>query len=74
MDNLISSQPAPQTAADYEAAVDAQIKEMKSLNSQMHTDRAEINRLEAETESLKAEAHRLKRETRKLLASMGLVL
>ena len=64
MDNLASLQPVPQTAADYEAAVEQLLAEMKRLNQQMQSDRTDIERLKAETRELKA-------ETRALLTSMG---
>ena len=63
MDNLISSQPAPQ-AADYEAAIAQILTEIRYSNEQMQSDRAEIDRLRAQTKALKA-------ETRALLADMG---
>ena len=64
MDSVLSSQPVPKSAADYEAAVEQLLAEMKRLNQQMQSDRTDIERLKAETRTLKA-------ETRARLLSMG---
>jgi hypothetical protein len=64
MEDLLSSQPTPQTAAEYEAAIEHLLMEMQRLNQRMKDDQAVIDRL-------KAESDMLKRETRALLASMG---
>jgi peptidoglycan hydrolase CwlO-like protein len=64
MDDLMSLQPAPRTAAEYEAAIEQMLTEMQRLNQQMQKDQADIDRLSAEIAALKA-------ETRVLLASMG---
>ena len=64
MENLVSSQTAPQAASDYEASFNQLMAEMERLNEQMRSDRADIERLKAETQMLKA-------ETRAVLASMG---
>lgn len=61
------SQPAPQTAVDYEAAVERCLVEMRNLNEQMQQDRREIDELKVETQALK-------RETRALLSHMGVAL
>jgi hypothetical protein len=64
VDNVVSAQPLPQTAADYEAAVEQLLAEVKRLNQHMQSDRTDIERLKTETRTLKA-------ETRALLLSMG---
>ena len=70
MTNSASVQPEPQTEAEYEAAFERLLVEMKSINDsmvpggQMHSDRCEIERLKAETQVLR-------NETRALLVSMG---
>ena len=64
MDNVVSAQPLPQNAADYEAAVEQLLAEVKRLNQHMQSDRTDIERLKTETRTLKA-------ETRALLLSMG---
>ena len=64
MNDVVSSQSLPQTAADYEAAVEQLLAEMKRLNQQMQNDRTDTERLKDETQTLKA-------ETRALLLSMG---
>lgn len=64
MENFVSSQPVPQTSADYEAAVEQLLAEMKRLNQLIQSDRTDIEQLKAETRTLKA-------ETRALLTSMG---
>ena len=63
MDELLPM-PSPQSTAEYEAAIDRLLEEMRRLNQQMGGDRAEIDRLKAETRELKA-------ETRAVLASFG---
>lgn len=63
MDELFQT-PSPESAAEYEAAVDQLLAEMGRLNHQMRADRAEIERLRAETRELK-------RETRAVLESLG---
>jgi uncharacterized small protein (DUF1192 family) len=67
MDNLVSRQSAPRTATDYEAAIEQMLAEMKRLNEQMATDRAEIERLRVETQRLKA-------ETRAVLETLGVAV
>ena len=70
MINIASAQPEPQTEAEYEAAFELLMVEIKSINNsmapggQMHSDRCEIERLKAETQVLRD-------ETRALLVSMG---
>ncbi len=64
MDNLVSVQPTPQAATDYEAMIEQLLNEMTHLNEQMLPDRADINRLKTETGALRA-------ETRALLSGMG---
>jgi peptidoglycan hydrolase CwlO-like protein len=67
LDDVLSSQFTPQTAAEYEAAMDQLLAEIQRLNQQMKEDQSAIDRLKTETETLK-------RETRALLASMGVPL
>ena len=62
MDELL--QVPPQSAAEYEAAIDRLLSEISRLNHQMEGDRAEINRLKAETQELRA-------ATRAILARIG---
>lgn len=67
----VSAQPAPLTAAEYEAAFERLMMEVESINEHMQRDRVEIERLKAETKVLAEETGRLKSETRTLLAGMG---
>ncbi|HZP84596.1 MAG TPA: hypothetical protein VFB21_23375 [Chthonomonadaceae bacterium] len=64
MNDLISTQPAPRTTAEYKAAIKQLFAEMDRRNQQMECDRRDITRLEAETAALKT-------ETRAILASLG---
>jgi hypothetical protein len=64
MEETVSSPPTPQTAAEYEAAIETLLAEMRRLNQRMRDDQAVIDRL-------KAEAETLKRQTRAMLADMG---
>lgn len=60
----VSAQPAPQTAAEYEAAFERLMMEAEIINERMRQDRSEIERLKAETKVIQD-------ETRTLLAGMG---
>ena len=64
MNESISLQSAPDTAASYEASIEQHLIEMQLLNEQMQSDRLEIDRLKIETCALKD-------QTRSLLTSMG---
>lgn len=67
MENLVSSPPSLQTAAEYEAAVEQLLAEIRRLNEQMQDDRLDIERLRIETQMLKV-------ETRAVLARIGAAL
>ncbi|MBI1924494.1 hypothetical protein HYR99_09610 [Candidatus Poribacteria bacterium] len=54
MKAMISSQPTLETAADYEAAIEQCLAEMKRLNEQLKQDQADIDRLKAETRAMLA--------------------
>jgi hypothetical protein len=60
MEERIALPPAPQSAAEYKAAINELLAEMKRMNEQMDRDREEIDRLKAETESIKAETEPIK--------------
>lgn len=64
MATIATAQPAPQTAAEYEATFERLMMEAESINEQMRRDRVEIERLKVETKVIRD-------ETRTLLASMG---
>ena len=64
MDEKVLAQSTPETDADYEAAIEQYLAEMRRLNEQMKNDRRDIERLKAETETLKT-------QTRALLATGG---
>ncbi len=63
MNDMISSQPTPRTAAEYKTAIQEMLAEMERLNEQMKRDQAVIDRL-------KIKAAVIKKETRALLAAM----
>jgi type II secretory pathway component PulM len=63
MNEKVLSQPTLETDADYEAAIEQYLAEMRRLNEQMNNDRSDIERLKAETETLKT-------QTRALLATL----
>jgi hypothetical protein len=71
MEGSVSPPPTPETAADYEAAIEGCLVEIRRLNEQMRNDRDEIERLKTETLALKAENQRLKTETRASLPDWG---
>lgn len=52
----------PGTDAEYEAAIEQMLAEMKRLNQQIQDDQAEIDRLKVETATMKEETKRLKAE------------
>jgi ABC-type Zn uptake system ZnuABC Zn-binding protein ZnuA len=54
VDEKTLSQAAPQTSAEYEAAIDQCLAEMERLQQQIRNDEAEIGRLKAETRALLA--------------------
>jgi cell division protein FtsB len=70
VDDVISSQRAPQTAAEYEAAIAQLLTEMHRLNEQMQQDQAEIDRLKAETRAIKAETELIKSRTQARLDAL----
>ena len=55
MADVTSMQTTPQTDAEYEAAIEQMLSEMKHLRTMMDSDQAEIDRLKVETQALKAE-------------------
>ncbi len=57
MANIASSQAAPQTQAEYEAAFDLLMAEAEHLNTLMDSHRSEIERLKVETSALRDETH-----------------
>jgi hypothetical protein len=64
MANILSAQPAPQTAAQYEAEFEMLMQKATRLNELMVQDRLEIEKLKAETKEIRD-------ETRAMLVSMG---
>ena len=58
------------TAADYEAIADQLLADMQHLETLMHSDRNEIDRLKAETYLLREEARRLETETQTVLSRL----
>ena len=59
MAELTINQASPQTDAEYEAAIEQSLAEMKRLREQMNEDQEEIDRLKAETQSILAELRTL---------------
>jgi hypothetical protein len=74
MDDSVSSQPAPRTAAEYRAAIARLFSEMQRLSHQMHVDQAEIDRLRVESEDVKAEARTIARRTNARLDALEAML
>jgi hypothetical protein len=70
MSDLASSPSAPETAGDYEAALDQLLAEMRLINEQMQKDRVDIDRLKAETHALKVESATLEADMRAMLARL----
>lgn len=60
MEERITLSREPRTAAEYRAAVDAMIGEMKRMNERMDQNRVEIDRLREETKAIKADAEVIK--------------
>ncbi len=60
MDEGILTTPAPKTAAEYEAAVDALIAEMARMNERSKQIWAEIERVKAQSAAIQAEKAVLK--------------
>lgn len=54
MDETALPQPALQTAADYEAAIEQCLAQMKRVQDQIDKDQADIDRLKAETRAMLA--------------------
>ncbi len=57
--NDILTQSAPQTEAEYEAALTQLLSAMQGLREQMDQDQIEIERLKADNRTLKAETRAL---------------
>jgi hypothetical protein len=64
----VLTQATLHTDAEYEATLAQIFSEMQSLNEQMQSDQADIERLRAEAMIYKAESQRLKEEGRLLHA------
>jgi hypothetical protein len=54
MEEKLLPQPTPQTASDYEAAIDQCLAQMAHLREQMDKDQLEIDRLRVETREMVA--------------------
>lgn len=61
---------APQTEAEYQAAVTQMLEEIERLHEKMCRDQADIDRLKDETERLRIEGQRLNAETRERIARL----
>lgn len=74
MRETMTTQPTPETDAEYIAAIDEMLGEMDRLNEQMRRDQAETDRLRAETEAIIAQTPPLVKEDRTLLLEMHAML
>jgi hypothetical protein len=59
MGKQITSSPAPRTAAEYRAAIDDLLTEMKRMDEQSDRNWTEIERLKAESAAIRAETDKL---------------
>ena len=73
MSETTLSKTKRKTAADYEALADQLLADMRHLETLMHSDRMDIDRLKAETYLLREEAMRLETETRATLSRLKMV-
>ena len=64
MSGLTLAQPAPQTDAEYQAAIEQMLAEARQLSERAQLDQDDIERLRAKSAPLRA-------EIRALLASLG---
>ncbi len=71
MNDVISSPPAPQTAADYEAELEEMWMEIERLNALIKSDQADIDRLKAESDAIRAETEIIKARTQARLDSLA---
>jgi hypothetical protein len=55
MEDQAREQPMLETAADYQAAVDRCLEQMRRLRTQMEQEQAVIERLKSETRAILAE-------------------
>jgi peptidoglycan hydrolase CwlO-like protein len=70
MDESISATPTPKTAAEYRAAVDAMVRDIRRMHARMDRNREEINQLKEETNAIKAETEQIKARVRSRLADL----
>jgi uncharacterized coiled-coil DUF342 family protein len=68
----MSATPTPRTAAEYRAAVDAMIMDIRRMHERMDRNREEINRLREETNAIKAETEQIKARVRSRLDDLRL--
>ena len=52
MNEILVTQAAPKTTAEYKAAIDVLLAEMQQINEKMTADQAAIDRLQAETRTI----------------------
>ena len=64
MATITTTQSAPTTAAEYEAAFERLMVEAEGIHERMRQDRTEIEQLELETKAIRS-------ETRALLSAIG---
>jgi len=74
MEERIASSPAPRTAAEYRAAIDELLAEMKRMNQQSDRTRAEIEQLKAESAAIRAETEVIKARLDRRLEALAKLL
>ena len=72
--NSATAMPAPDSAADIEAALESVVAQVKEIREQMKADDAAIARIKSENAALKAEGEVLKAETHAILAETRTIL
>jgi hypothetical protein len=70
MDNVITSPPEPSTEAEYEAALDPMLQELRRHEEWMNRDRQDIERLKAETQVIASHTDSVLANIRKQLDSL----
>jgi peptidoglycan hydrolase CwlO-like protein len=74
MEERIASSPSPRTAAEYRAAIDELLAEMKRMNQQSDRTRADIEQLKAESAAIRAETEIIKTRLDRRLEALAKLL
>ena len=56
MNEILATQAAPKTTAEYKAAIDLLLGEMRRINEKIQQDDADIERLKMETRQIAAQS------------------